>query len=261
MRRTLDASIAAGAPHELEFRIVRPDGEARGVRSKGRVYEDASGEPVRVLGITLDITEQQRAEEERNRLRALEVATYAEAAERQRISRELHDRVAHSMGVIHQSLQLYGALAEKDPGRARDRLHLAKETVKTTMEQTRNLSMELRRSETKNGLVPALQDLLEVAVPDDFGAELSASGEEALLTGQQRGQLYLILRKALRNAVKHSGGSRISVALDITPEEASGYVEDDGCGLDVIGEANENGATRHGLGLQAIQERADLVGG
>ena len=60
--------------------------------------------------------------------------------------------------------------------------------------------MELRRSETENGLIPALQDLLEITVPDDVSTELSASGEEALLTNQQRGQLYLVLREAVRNA-------------------------------------------------------------
>ena len=115
VRRTLDASIAAGAPHELEFSIVRPDGEVRQVRSKGRVHQGQGGEPVRVVGITLDVTEQRRSEEERDRLHSLEVYARAETAERERISRELHDRVAHSMGVAHQSLQLYEVLAEKGP--------------------------------------------------------------------------------------------------------------------------------------------------
>ena len=61
--------------------------------------------------------------------------------------------------------------------------------TQTALEQTRNLSMELRRSETGNGLVPALQDLLEVAVPDGVGAELSTSGAESRLSDHQRGQL------------------------------------------------------------------------
>ena len=265
VRRTLDSSIAAGAPHELEFRIVRPDGEVRQVRSKGRVHQDKGGEPVRVVGITLDVTEQRRAEEERDQLRSLEVYARAETAERQRISRELHDRVAHSMGVAHQSLQLYEALAEKDPDRAQVRLQTANEMVKTALDQTRNLSMELRRSETEGGLIPALRDLLEITVPDDVSVELSASGEEALLTDQQRGQLYLVLREAVRNAVRHSGGSQISVGLNITREKAWGYVEDDGRGFgtngDTNGKTNGNGGSRPGLGLQVIQERAALMGG
>ncbi len=253
VRHKLDTAIAAGASHELEFRIVRPDGLVRWVRSKGRVYRDEEGTPARVVGVTLDVTEQKRAEQERDRLHSLEVAAHAEAAERERISRELHDRVAHSMGVAHQSLQLYEALAERDPARARGKLDTAREMTRIALEQTRDLSAELRRSETENGLVPALQDLLAVAVPDDVDAEFSISGAESSLSGHQRGQLYLILREAVRNAVKHSGCRRLTVGLDITPEEVSGYVEDDGSGF-----AGNGGS---GLGLRSVLERATLLEG
>jgi PAS domain S-box-containing protein len=258
IRRTLDAAVAAGASHELEFRIVRPAGDVRWVHSKGRVHRDERGTPaqvLRVLGVSIDITEQKQAEQERERLHSLEVGAHAEAAERERISRELHDRVAHSMGVAHQSLQLYEALAEKDPVRAHDKLHTAREMTKTALEQTRNLSMELRRPETENGLVPALQDLLEVAVPDDISTELPTSGAESRLSDHQRGQLYLILREAVRNAVRHSGCRRLTVGLDITSENVSGYVEDDGSGFE------DNGGTRDGLGLRSIRERVALLQG
>jgi PAS domain S-box-containing protein len=255
VRRTLDAAIAAGAPHELEFRIVRPAGDVRWVQFKGRVHRDERGTPARVLGVSIDITEQKQAQQERERLHTLEVGIHAEGAERERISRELHDRVAHSMGVAHQSLQLYEALEEKDLVRAHGKLHTAQEMTKAALEQTRNLSMELRRSETENGLVAALQDLLEVAVPDDISAELSTSGAESRLSDHQRGQLYLILREAVRNAVRHSGGCHLTVGLDITSEEVSGYVEDDGCGFE------GNGETQDGLGLSSIRERAALLQG
>ena len=255
VRRKLDAAVAAGAPYELEFRIVRPAGDVRWVHSQGRVHRDERGTPTRVLGVSIDVTEQKRAEREHHRLHSLEISAHAEAAERDRISRELHDRVAHSMGVAHQSLQLYEALAERDPARAHSKLHTAKEMTKTALEQTRNLSMELRRSETENGLVQALQDLLEVAVPDDISAELSTSGADSLLSDYQRGQLYLILREAVRNAVKHSGCRRLTVGLDITSEEVCGYVEDDGPGF------VDNGGTRDGLGLRSIRERAALLEG
>src|SRR5215208_6682381 len=253
VRRTLDAAVAAGASHELEFRIVRPAGDVRWVHSKGRVHRDERGTPaqvLRVLGVSIDITEQKQAEQERERLHSLEVGAHAEAAERERISRELHDRVAHSMGVAHQSLQLYEALAEKDPVRAHGKLHTAKEMTKTALEQTRNLSMELRRPETENGLVPALQDLLEVAVPDDISAELSTSGVDSQLSEHQRGQLYLILREAIRNAVRHSSCRYLTVGLDVTSEEVSGYVEDDGRGFEGDGE------TASGLGIRSMRERA-----
>jgi signal transduction histidine kinase len=140
--------------------------------------------------------------------------------------------------------------------RDRGKLHTAKEMTKTALEQTRNLSMELRRTETENGLVPALQDLLEVAVPDDVNAVLSTSGAESLLSDHQRGQLYLILREAVRNSVRHSGCRRLTVVgLDITSEEVSGYVEDDGRGFE------GNGGSRDHFGLRSIRERTALLEG
>jgi PAS domain S-box-containing protein len=253
VRGTLDGAVAVGAPHELEFRIVRPAGDIGWVHAKGRVQKDERGVSARVLGVVHDITEQKRAERERDRLHTLEVGARAEAAERGRISRELHDRVAHSMGVAHQSLQLYEALMEKDPVRAQSRLQTAKAMMKTALDQTRNLSIELRRSETENGLIPALRDLLEVAVPDGVRTELSTSGAESRLSDHQRGQLYLILREAVRNAVRHSGCHHLTVGLDITPEDVSGYVEDDGRGFE------GNGGS--GFGLRSIRERAALLEG
>ena len=203
----------------------------------------------------LDITKMKRAERASERLHSLEARASAEAAERERISRELHDRVAHSMGVAHQSLQLHEALVEKDPERAHGKLRTAQEMTKLALEQTRNLSMELRRSETENGLLPALQDLIEVAVPDDISTNLSSSGAESLLPDHQRGQLYLILREAIRNAVRHSGCRHLTVRLDITPEKVSGFVEDDGSGFE------DNGDGEDGLGLRSIRERAALLDG
>ena len=66
---------------------------------------------------------------------------------------------------------------------------------------------------------------------------------------------HLILREAIRNAVRHSGCRRLTVGLDITSEEVSGYVEDDGCGFE------GNGGTRDGLGLHSRRERAALLQG
>jgi signal transduction histidine kinase len=63
----------------------------------------------------------------------------------ERISRELHDRVAHHMGVAHQSLELFSALRESAPERAAERFVLARETTRVALDQTRNLAAELKR--------------------------------------------------------------------------------------------------------------------
>jgi PAS domain S-box-containing protein len=241
---------------EIEYRILR-DGETRWISARGRTVRDDEGGPARILGISVDVTERKAAEEERDRLRVLRRVARAEVAERERISRELHDRVAHSMGVAHQSLQLYEVFERSDPSQAAAKLDLAKRMTETALESTRNLSMELRRSEAEEGLVEALRNLLDVSVPEGMRAELLARGEESQVPLHVRGQLLLILCEAVRNAVAHSGAGRITVVLDVTPERVVGRVEDDGCGL-----PRENGAAEDsGVGMRSMRERAALVGG
>lgn len=62
-REAARASIEDGAPYRLEFRLCSPDGGLRWAESRGRVEYDATGKPVRFLGMTRDITEQKRAED------------------------------------------------------------------------------------------------------------------------------------------------------------------------------------------------------
>jgi len=201
-----------------------------------------------------DITERKRAAEERDRLLAREWVAVAEAAERERISRELHDRVAHSMGVAHQSLELHDVLAGEDAVRAEAKLDLAREMIKASLESTRNLSAELRRLDAEDGLEAELRHLLDVSVPPGIRADIRVDGDEADVPGHVRGQLFLMLREAVRNAVSHSGCGSLSIGLDITPERIVGSVEDDGQGFD-------NDAGNGGVGLRSMRERAALLDG
>jgi PAS domain S-box-containing protein len=228
------------------------------------VYAFRIGEPGenRVAIIFNDILMRKRAEEERARRRERELAALVEAAERERISRELHDRVAHHMGVAHQSLELFAALADSNPGRAAERLRLARESTRLALDQTRAISAELKRlqeEELENGLEAAFRALAETSVPEDMRLDVSVSGEESEIPSAIALQVYLAMREAVRNAVRHSGCSRIGVALAVSDGEFVGRVEDDGEGFDpeAVGEATPS----WGVGLRSMRERTELLGG
>ncbi len=72
----VNASVADPAvPYDIEHRLVRPDGSVRFVREKGEVYRDASGTPVRMIGVVHDITERVQAEAQiRLQARAMEAS-------------------------------------------------------------------------------------------------------------------------------------------------------------------------------------------
>lgn len=217
------------------------------------VYDEA-GRLTNYIGVQSDITERKRAEEKRERLLAQEWKARAQAEERKRISRELHDRVAHAMSVVHQSLELHEALKESNKEMAQAKLSLAKETTKEAMSLTRDLSHKLRSVEAKDGFSAALSNLLETTVPPGLEYHISIEGEEALVPPHVREQLFLILREGVRNAVSHSGAGRVDVGVRVSLEEVAGYVEDDGQGF-----VEEDGAVDSGI--RSMRERANLVGG
>jgi signal transduction histidine kinase len=200
--------------------------------------------------------QRRRFEEERGRLLAAELLEGARAQERRSIGRELHDRVSHTMGVAHQSLQLYEALLASDPDGAQAKLELAKRMVVEAMKQTKDLSVSLSEAEAGGGLEPALSELLEEALSPEIGHELGVEGDEGLLPARTRDQMFLILREAVRNTVAHSGSSLVRVAVRVADGEVIGVVEDDGGGFD------PDGARRDGSGgLTYMEERTALLGG
>jgi len=178
------------------------------------------------------------------------------AHERRRIGRELHDRVAHTMGVVHQSLALYEAYRQHDPEMAEEKLELAKRMTSEAMNDTRDLSQALSLSEHEEEMEAALSELLRDVVPPEIEEKLIVVGDEDTVSDEVREQLYLVLREAVRNTVTHSGASKLRVEVRTTEERIVGVVEDDGRGFEQKPpEQAEAG------GLAYMAERASLLGG
>jgi PAS domain S-box-containing protein len=91
-----------GEPYEMIERIVRPDGEVRYLASNGQVVQDEAGQPVRMRGTCIDITERVRAEDER------EAAANTVAIEQQRRAQaaEINDRVLQGLTAAYYALEL-----------------------------------------------------------------------------------------------------------------------------------------------------------
>ena len=262
VRRHVVRALEERGGYEAEYRVPRSDGSPRWILSRGRFVSGDDSVPDRMVGVTLDVTDARELEKEQERARFRAVSARAEAAERERISRELHDRVAHSMAVAHQSLELYTALAEAAPDRAAEKLELARETTRRALDQTRSLAAELKRmqeEELKDGLPAALEALVQTSLPDGVDVDLSFSGDVSAIPKPVGVQVYLPMREAVRNAVKHSGCGCIGISLKVGDGEVFGRVEDDGDGFDpeAVGKARPS----WGLSLRSMRERAEMVGG
>jgi signal transduction histidine kinase len=181
------------------------------------------------------------------------------AHERRTIGRELHDRVAHTMGVVHQSLLLYEAYRQQDPENAEEKLQLAKRMSREAMKDTRDLSQTLSLSEHEEEeleLEAALSEVLRDVVPPEMESKLSVVGDEGAVSDEVREQLFLVLREAVRNTVSHSGASKVSVEVRTDEERIVGVVEDDGRGFE-----RKSSERAEAGGLAYMAERASLLGG
>jgi signal transduction histidine kinase len=168
--------------------------------------------------------------------------------------------VAHSMGVVHQSLELYEVFKEGKPSQAESKIKLARETTREALDLTRNISRELHNMEAGDGLSSALSNLLKTAVPPGLESSISVEGDESLIPPRVREQLFLILREAVRNAVSHSEAGQLGIEVRVSPERVLGRVEDDGRGFEGTSEdGDDNGVS--GRGLHSMRERTELVGG
>jgi len=259
--RELEEAAREGRAEREGWR-AKKDGTRIWVNEVATAVRDAGGDLLGFAKISRDLTERRELEEEREIFRARELTFLAEVAERERISRELHDRVAHHMGVAHQFLELFAALREADPERAQERLDLARETTRRALDQTRALSAALKRlqeEELKEGLEAAFGKFAGSYVPDGTEMDVSFSGEESAVPGPVGTQVYLAMREAVRNAVRHSGCSRIGLTLEVVDEELHGLVEDDGEGFEVGAVAKATPSW--GVGLRSMRERAEMLGG
>ncbi|MFI1258142.1 sensor histidine kinase [Streptomyces netropsis] len=197
-------------------------------------------------------------------LRSQEVAE-AVTAERLRIARELHDMVAHSIGIIAIQAGVGSRVIQTQPTEAREALRAIEATSRETLSGLRRTLVALRQADpdaAASGQAPlapspGLADIERLAAATaDAGVrvEVHRSGEQRPLPADVDLSAYRIVQEALTNVVRHAGTGRCRVTLGYGDEELSVEIVDDGRG------ATGNGSA-HGFGIIGMRERAGLLHG
>jgi signal transduction histidine kinase len=197
-------------------------------------------------------------------LRAQEVAE-AVTAERLRIARELHDVIAHSIGIIAIQAGVGSRVIQTQPAEAREALRAIEATSRETLSGLRRTLVALRQADLESAASgqaslapsPGLADIKRLAAATaDAGVRVDVrfSGEQRPLPADIDLSAYRIVQEALTNVVRHAGTGHCRVAIDYGDEELSVEVVDDGRG------ATETGLA-HGFGLVGMRERVGLLHG
>ncbi len=200
------------------------------------------------------------------RVAQADLARRSAARERQRIAREVHDVIAHTLAIT--MLHLTGArhILSRDPEGAAEALQQAERLGRQSLADIRRTVGLLAEAEGTDG--PAgggaplpgaadLPDLVAGYARAGLPVRLRMDGDPHRLSAAAGLDLYRIAQEALTNTVKHAPGATVVVSLVIAETEARLRVQDDGPreGAPVTPISGLN------LGLAGMRERATLLGG
>ena len=197
---------------------------------------------------------------ERERLRH---GVQARELERARWARELHDETVQDLGALR--LLLAGARGQDDVGELRRTIDAAIGHVDREVEGLRHLITALRPAALDDlGLVAALEALARRAGAIDgltVQTHIALDREVPRLEPEVESAVYRVLQEALTNAAKHAGASSVLLALRLDDGRLTATVSDDGAGFDVERpDRARDAGPAHGVGLEGMRERAQLVG-
>lgn len=187
-----------------------------------------------------------------------EKARIAVAEERARISRELHDVVAHSVSAMVVQAQAAQRLIDAEHSELRQVLGSIETTGRQALVEMRRLLGVLRRTDADLSLTPQpglddLDDLIGQVREAGLPVELHVEGEPEPLPPGVDLSAYRIVQEALTNTLKHAGPAHARVMVRYRNDEVELEVADDGAGNGTGGGS--------GQGLIGMRERVAIYGG
>jgi signal transduction histidine kinase len=195
-------------------------------------------------------------------LRRAQAAAQTVMAERLQIARELHDMVAHSIGIIAIQAGAGHRVFDASPDQARDALAAIEATSRETLSGLRRMMTGLRRAEpgpgpgqAPLGPAPGLADIEQLAAMTlETGVQVDVDwhGSQEPLPADIDLSAFRIIQEAVTNVVRHAGTSQCRVLIDQQDGQLSIEVTDSGRGSPVAGT---------GYGISGMRERAALLGG
>lgn len=170
---------------------------------------------------------------------------FAKIAERERIARDMHDLLGHTLSVIVLKSELAAKLAERDPRRAAAEIRDVENISRNALAEVRRAIHGYRGERLLDELASARKTLAAAAVTlteDIVPCSLGADEERALALG---------LREAVTNVVRHSQASTCRISLNAESGGVRLIVEDDGVGGELV----------EGAGLAGMRARLAEVDG
>ncbi len=286
VRAAIDAAVEGRARYDVEYRTVSPQGVWRWIRAKGRVYRDASGQPIRFDGVTIDISRQKLLEEEREALLAAERQARLEAERASRMKDEFLATLSHELRTPLSAILGWTHLLGRASGSV-DVAQAAATIERNARAQARLIEELLDVSRITSGSLKLdIQPVTIAAVFETVVSSLKPAADARSITLRQldlpggcelladASRLQQVVWNLLSNAIKFTPpGGHVTLAAERSPTEVRLIVRDDGAGIPAeflphvferFRQAESSEARTHGglgLGLAIVRQLVELHGG
>ena len=269
-------AIETGVPHEVEYRMVGPDGTIRWVEGKGRVeYED--GQPVRMTGVCMMVT--RRKEAELARLTAAEEASRLKDEFLATLSHELRTPLNAILGWVQ--ILLAGGLSPERISQAMDvigrnaklQARLIEDILDVSRIITGKMEVERRQLLVQQVLDTAMTGILPAAATKQITVVRDIAADQPPIEGDPK-RLHQVMGNVLSNAIKFTPeGGRVEVRCAPDGDTLRIEVHDSGIGIapefapfvfDRFRQADSRSTRQHGglgLGLAIARHLLELHGG
>ena len=197
-----------------------------------------------VGGGNIHFAEARRANE-RLRLAQEEVEHLAKVAERERIARDLHDLLGHTLSLIVLKSELAAKLAERELPRAAAEIRDVERISRDALGEVRRAVQGYRQLTIEESLAGARQAMLAA------GIEYQCDVGHVRMDAAVESVMSLALREAVTNVVRHAHASRCDVQLSSGGGRVCLEIRDNGVG----------GSGAQGTGLAGMRERVEALGG
>ncbi len=174
-----------------------------------------------------------------------EILRLATLAERERIGRDLHDLLGHTLSVVALKSELARKLIDRDIDAARAEIAEVERVARDSLAQVRNAVSGIRSTALSAELIAA------TALLEAQGLKVKCETENVKLPHDSETVLALSLREAATNVRRHSGATGVTIRLRKESSAVVMEVADDGRGGRIV----------PGNGLNGMRERLDTVGG
>lgn len=187
----------------------------------------------------------QRRRDAALRMSQEEVRQMARVAERERISRDMHDLLGHTLSVITLKAELAARIIERDPARATAEIREVEQVSRAALADVREAISGIRT----RGLIGELEHA-RVALKA-AGVRLEVDGEIPTVSPAAEAVLAMVVREAVTNVVRHAQANYCRVVLRREADEAFVEVQDDGRGAKALA----------GGGIDGMRARLAAAGG